>query len=89
MVASIEAPFTFLQEPVKIVLFDAVKSAHMALSLVPEVLDAVDVILLVSKQFRVVDAHVMKIGHIQRVIRPEGVRVNDAVRPDLLLDNWH
>ncbi len=50
MVASVEAPFTLLQEPVEIVRLDAVVLAHVALGLVPKVLDPVDMILLVGKE---------------------------------------
>ena len=57
MVSSIESPFTLLQKPVKISTFYPVKSAHMTLGLVPEVLDPIDVILLISKQLRVVDTY--------------------------------
>jgi hypothetical protein len=80
VIASIEAPFAFLQEPVKILLFDAVKLAHLPLGLVPEILDAVDVILFIGEQLRMIDAHVMKVGNIERVIRSESIRVDDAVR---------
>ena len=87
VVASIEAPFTFLQEPIKTLLLDAVKFPHMPLGLVPEILDPVDVVLLVSKQFRVVDTLVMKIRYIQSIVRSEGIRINDAIWPDFFLDN--
>jgi hypothetical protein len=64
MVSSIESPFTLLQKPVKISTFYPVKSAHMTLGLVPEVLDPIDVILLISKQLRVVDTYMPKRGNI-------------------------
>ena len=50
MAASVEAPFTFLQEPVEIVRFDAVVPAHVPLRLVPEVLDPVDVVSIVGEE---------------------------------------
>ena len=50
MIASIEAPFALLQEPVEIVRLDAVILAHMTLGLVPEILNSVDVVLFVSKE---------------------------------------
>ena len=50
MVAMVKTPFALLQKPVKVVRFDAVETPQMTLGLVPEVLDAVDVILLVSKE---------------------------------------
>ena len=49
MVASIEAPLTLLQKPVEVLLFDAVEFTHLPLGLVPEILDAVDVILAPGK----------------------------------------
>ena len=42
-------------------LRDSVEFAHLALRLVPEVLDAVDMVLLVCKEFGVIDPEVMKI----------------------------
>ena len=87
MVASVEAPFAFLQEPVEIVRLDAVVFAHMTLGLVPKILDPVDVILLVCKELRMIDPAVMEVGNIQRIVSSERVRVDDAVRFDLLLDD--
>ena len=40
VVASMEAPFTLLEEPVKVLSLDAIKAGQMAFGLVPEVLDA-------------------------------------------------
>ena len=39
----IEAPLTFLEVEVKVLLWDTVVAAHMSLSLVPKVLDAIEV----------------------------------------------
>ena len=50
MVASIEAPFALLQKPVEIFLLDPIVLAHMPLRLVPEILDAVDMVVLVSEE---------------------------------------
>ena len=61
MVSSVEAPFTLLQEPVEIVRFDAVVLARVALGLVPEVLDPVDVIALIGEQPWVIDPAVMEV----------------------------
>jgi len=60
MVASIEAPLTFLQEPEEILLFEAVETPHVALRLISEVLDAVDVVVLVGEELGMVDPDVMK-----------------------------
>ena len=50
MAASVEAPFTFLQEPAEIVGFNAVVLAHVPLRLVPEGLDPVDVVSIVGEE---------------------------------------
>lgn len=47
----------------------------MAFRLVP---DAIDVIVVVSKQLVMIDAKVVKIRHIQHVIAPPAVRIDDA-----------
>ena len=50
MVASIEAPFALLEKPIKVLLFDAIETAHVALGLVPKILDSIDVVLLISEE---------------------------------------
>ena len=50
MVASIEAPFTFLEKPIKVLLFNAVETPHVTLRLVPEILDTIDVILFIGEE---------------------------------------
>jgi hypothetical protein len=50
MVASIEAPFTLLEKPMKIVRFDAIESSQMSFGLVPKVFDPVDVISPVGEE---------------------------------------
>jgi len=39
MITSIEAPFTLLQKPVKVIFFDSLKSTQMTLRLVPKILE--------------------------------------------------
>ena len=59
-------------------LWDTVEFAHMALRLVPEILDPIDVVLLVGEQLRVVDPEVMEVRHIkhvERLWRREGLKV--------------
>jgi hypothetical protein len=51
-------------------LWDTVEFAHMALRLVPEILDPVDMVLLVGEQLRVVDPEVMEVRHIKHVGSP-------------------
>ncbi len=40
----------------------------MTLGLIPKVLDSIDVILPVCKQFGVIDSSVMKITYIKRIV---------------------
>ena len=64
MVSSIETPFTFLQKPVEIIRLDTVVLAHVSLGLIPKVLDPIDVVQLVSKEFRVINPVVIKVGNV-------------------------
>ena len=66
---------------------DAVETTHMTLGLIPEVLDAVDVVLLIGEQLGVVDAVVFEAGYIEHVVGAEGIGVDDAVGNDLVLDD--
>jgi predicted alpha-1,2-mannosidase len=68
----IETPLALLQVEVEMGCRDAVETAHMTLGLVPEVLDAVDVVLLIGEQFGVVDAEVPEARYIERVVGTEG-----------------
>src|ERR1035438_6443231 len=83
----IETPLALLQVEVKVGGGDAVETAHMTLGLIPEVLDAVDVILLIGEQLGVVDAVVLETGYIEHVVGTEGIGVDDAVGNDLVLDD--
>lgn len=49
MIASIEAPFVFFQEPIKTLLFYAIKFPHMAFGLIPKVLNPIDGFLALCK----------------------------------------
>jgi len=68
-------------------LGNAVKFAHVALSLVPEILDAIDVAVPVREQFRMVDPVMFEGRDIQYVVRAEGVGIDDAVRHDFVLQD--
>ena len=70
-------------------LRNPVESAQMTLCLVPKVLDPVDVIAAFCKQFGVVDPNMMKVAHIKNIIAVIRVRINDAVRDDLVLHDPH
>ena len=49
-------------------LWNTVEFTHMTLGLVPKVLNAIDMILLVCKEFRVVDTEMLKVRYIQHVV---------------------
>jgi hypothetical protein len=68
-------------------LWNTVEFAHVALRLVPKVLNPVDVVLLVCKEFGVVDSKVLEVRNIQYVVGFPAVPINNAVRDDLAFDN--
>ena len=68
-------------------LGNTVKFTHMTLSLVPEILNAIDVIGLICKQFGMIDTEVFKVRYIQHVIAPPAVRIHDTIRHDFAFNN--
>ena len=60
-------------------LWNTIEFAHMTLGLIPKILNSVNVVLLVCKQFGMVDAEVLKIRYIQDVVAAPtiGYRVAD------------
>ena len=68
----------------EVLLGDAVEPPEMALGLVPKVLDAIDVVGLISKQLRMIDPGMMELGNIEHIIGTEAVGVDDAVGLDPL-----
>ena len=64
---------------------NAVETAHMSFGLVSEILDAVDVVLAIGKQFCVVDKVVLEGRNIQRIAGGKGVGIHDAIGHDFLL----
>jgi len=56
-------------------LRNPVEFAHVALGLVPEILNTVVVIACVCKQLRVVDAGMVKFRHVRYAIAPPAVRM--------------
>ena len=66
---------------------DTVETAHMALGLVPEVLDAVDVVFLVGEQLGVVDAAVLEAGDVEHVVGAQRVGVDDRIGHHLGVDD--
>lgn len=59
----------------------------MALRLAPEILDAIDVVLLVRELLRMVDPQVLESGRIEDVVPLPAIRIDDAVRDYLALYN--
>ena len=66
---------------------DAIEATQMTLGLAPEVLDAVDVVLLIGEQLGVVDAAMLEARHIEHIVGTEGIGVDDAVGDDLVLND--
>ena len=66
-------------------LWSPIELSQMTLRLIPKILNAVDVVMPVSKQHAVVDAAVLELGHIKRIVAAPAVRVNNAVWPCFLL----
>ena len=66
---------------------DTIELAQVPLGLVPKVLDSIDVILFLSKEFWVIDSHVVEVAYIERIVGFKGVCINDAVRSDFLFDD--
>jgi len=65
----------------EVVARDAVVFAQVSLGLVPEILDAVDVVAVAGNEgLLMIDAMVVKTGDIKDVVRPEGIRVDDRIR---------
>ena len=52
---------------------DTVEFAHMALDLVPKILDAIDVISSLCKELRMIDAKELERADIKRVVAPPAV----------------
>ena len=69
-------------------LRNTVEFAHVALGLVPKILDPVDVILLVCKEFGVVDPKVMKIRYVQHIVTAPAIGIYDAIWNDFTFDDW-
>lgn len=90
MAATVEPPVTLFQKPIKAVLGDAVEAAQMPLGLTPKVFNPVDVMATFADEyFVVVDPSVVKLRNIQHIIHLKTVCIDDAIRQDLLSDNWN
>ena len=60
-------------------LRNTVEYLHMALRLIQENLDAVNMNLIVFKEFRIVDLEMIKARHIQHVTAFPVIQIDDAV----------
>ena len=70
-------------------LGNTVELTHLALRLVPEILDTVDVVPVVREQLAVIDPEVVKVGYVQHVVTAPAVRIDNAIGNDLALDDRH
>ena len=66
-------------------LGNAVEFTHVALGLILEILNAIDVIVAVCEQLRMVNTEVMEVRHIQHIIAAPAVGINDAISDHLAL----
>lgn len=66
---------------------DAVVASQMPLGLVPEVLDAINVVEVVREQLGVVDADMVELRDVQHVVGSEAIGVDDRLRPDLFAND--
>lgn len=90
MAAAVESPLTFFQEPIRAVFWDAVEASQVPFVLVPKVLNTVDVVAaFADKSQAVVHAPIMKLGHIQHIIRPKAVGINNAIGQDLFSNDGY
>ena len=60
-------------------LGNTVKFAQVALGLVPEILNAVDVVFTVGKELGMVDPQVSEAGHREGIVAGQGITINDGV----------
>ena len=59
----------------------------MPFRLVPKVFDAIDVVMLVCKEFAVIDSIVLKLRHIQAIVGTIIVSIDNAIRHHLFTDD--
>ena len=59
----------------------------MTLRLMPEIFDSINVIVLVGEELKMVDPHVMKVDHVESIVGPERIGVNNAVWCNFFLDD--
>ena len=82
MAFSVETPLALFEEPIERLPRHAVEATQMPLGLVPEVLDAVDMVSGFNKPLRVIDAMMSELRDIQSIITQKAIRIDNAVRFD-------
>jgi hypothetical protein len=60
----------------------------MSLGLNPTIFNSIEVIICIRKKLETVDFHVVKVCDIENILGLEGICANNAIRGDLLLDDW-
>ena len=68
-------------------LGNTVKFTEVTLGLVPEILDAVDVVFTSSKELGMVDPQMPEAGDRQGIVAGQGVTIDDGVRHNPLLQD--
>ena len=53
----------------------------------PEIFNSINVIVPVGEELEMVDPHVMKVAHVESIVGPEQIGVNNAVRCHFFLDD--
>ena len=61
---------------------NTIEASQMTLRLVPEVLDAIDMVSGFNKLLRVIDAVMSELRDIQGIIAQKAIRIDNAVRFD-------
>ena len=57
----------------------AVEFSHMMLSLIPKILNAIDMISLAGKAFGMIDTVVPELRYIKHIVTPERIRIDDGI----------
>ena len=68
MIASIETPFAFLEEPVKVFRLDTLKATQVPFGLIPKIFYSIDMIMLFRKLLGMIDAMMMESVDIQGIV---------------------
>jgi hypothetical protein len=68
----------------KVLFREAIEAPQMMLRLVPEILDAVDIVSGFNKFLRVINAVMLELRNIQSIIAQKTIRIDNAVCLDCL-----